>query len=99
MHISSTPHLAWGDFLTAGCCESAPTECLHRAHEIISNENLFEPEQRRLLRIVDAALEVRALYFAAAIDEPTTADLYSCFEEFIVRALRQDNKNETEIVQ
>lgn len=69
---------------------------LHRAQDIIANEGLREPEKNQLLLVVESALEVCALYFAAAVQEPTSAQIYNCFEDFFIRLLSSDRNEEQE---
>ena len=89
MHNSTQTHFPLGDEHTRSVPsqDSAVALWLHRAQQVIANEGLCEPEEWRLLLIVEAALEVNSLYFAAALHDPTPEDLYRYFEEFIVRSI------------
>jgi hypothetical protein len=45
------------------------------------------PEDDRLAIIVQAAMESRMLYFAAAMYEPSAKELDSFFDDFVMRAI------------
>jgi hypothetical protein len=79
--------------------DSAVGLWLRRAQQVIANEGLSELEERRLLLIVEAALQVLSLHFAAALRDPTAKDLYIYFEEFIVRSVGGRGAEEPENVQ
>jgi hypothetical protein len=57
------------------------------AWELISELDVTPPDHDRLALIVSAAVEVRNLFFVAAIDEPTPGELEVVVEDFIRRAL------------
>lgn len=57
------------------------------ACEFISELDVRPPDHDRLALIVSAALEVKNLFFVAAIHEPTPGELEVVVEDFIRRAL------------
>jgi hypothetical protein len=63
---------------------------MHRAWRVIAENHLPLPNPdpvRRLELMVMAAAEAEALFFSAAIAEPTSDDLHAFFADFICRAL------------
>jgi len=97
MH-NSTPYLCQlppGNPTTIPSHGPSLTVWLRRAQDIIANEGLREPEKNQLLLVVKAALEVCALYFAA-VQEPTPAQIYNCFEDFFMHSLSSDRNEELE---
>ena len=63
------------------------SEAISRAKSLLCQHDLAVPDDVRLRLIVQAALEVRALLFTAALTEPTSEDLECCFEEFVLCAV------------
>jgi hypothetical protein len=57
------------------------------AWEFIFELKVPPPDHERLALIVSAALEVRSLFFVAAIHEPTPGELEAVVEDFLRRAL------------
>ena len=63
------------------------SEAISRAKSLLDQHELAGPDDDRLRLIVQAALEVRALLFAAALTEPSLEDLDRSFEEFVLCAV------------
>lgn len=55
-----------------------------RARGLLIRLQVCIPDLDRLHLIVEAAMETRLLYFAAALSEPTTDDLDGYFDHFVV---------------
>ena len=91
MHISGTPYFQLGSGFWASIVEQDHhDELLHyfsaRAQEILACHQARLPDDDRLELIVRAAVEARFLYFVAAMNEPTTADLDGYFDHFVIYA-------------
>jgi hypothetical protein len=91
MPNSAPPHFLLGPGFWASTNEPAHHDLLHRyttrARELLACIHEFIPDDDRLLVIVQAAVEARALFFVAALAEPTTADLDECFDRFVMRSV------------
>jgi hypothetical protein len=90
MPSSAPPQFRLGPGFWASTPEPAHHDLLHRytvrAQELLARLQEFVPDDERLLIIVQAAVEARALYFVAALVEPTTADLDEYFDHFVMRS-------------
>lgn len=64
------------------------------ALQILSEHDLAIGEFDRLTRIVETALIAQSLFFAAALHDPDTAELYGFFEEFVLRCVSLSRKTE-----
>jgi len=89
--LNSAPsHFQLGPGVWALTPEPVHHDLLHRytvrARELLARLQACIPDDDRLLVIVQAAVETRALYFVAALNEPTTADLDECFDQFVIRS-------------
>ena len=88
MPISAPPQFRLGPGIWASTPEPAHHDLLHhytmRARELLARLQECIPEDDRLHVIVKAAMEARALYFVAALTEPTTDDLDGYFDHFVI---------------
>jgi hypothetical protein len=91
MRVSAPSHFQLGPGIWASIPEPAQHDLLQhyikRARELLAR--LQEcipciPDDDRLRVIVKAAVEARALYFVAAMTEPTTDDLDGYFDHFVI---------------
>jgi hypothetical protein len=64
------------------------------ALQILSEHDLAIAEFDRLTLIVKTALTAQSLFFAAALHDPDTAELYDFFEEFVLRCVSSSRKRE-----
>jgi hypothetical protein len=64
------------------------------AVQILSEHDLAIAEFDRLTLIVETALTAQSLFFAAALHDPDTAELYGFFEEFVLRCVSPSRKTE-----
>jgi hypothetical protein len=91
MHISGKPYFQLGSGFWASTLEQDHHELLHyfsaRAQEILARHQACLPDDDRLELIVRAAVEARFLYFVAAMNEPTTADLDGYFDQFVMQSI------------
>jgi hypothetical protein len=64
--------------------DSSPTIYLRLAVQILSEHDLVLPELDQLNLIVQSALAVRCLYFAACLHHPDHAELHEVFKMFLM---------------
>ena len=76
MHISASPYFQLGLGFRATTPEHLHRKLLYhystRAQDLIIRRQTRLPDHDRLQLIVEAAMEARALYFVAAMNEPST---------------------------
>jgi hypothetical protein len=88
MHSSAAPHFQLGSGFWAPIPEPIHHDLLHRyatrARELLARHQARIPDDGRLHLIVQAAMEARALYYAATLAEPTTEDLDEFFDHFVI---------------
>jgi hypothetical protein len=88
MNISTQPLFRLGSGFWGSVPEPFHHELLGhyaaRAQELLAGQQACLSDDDRLQLIVQAALEARALYFVASLNEPTTDDLDRYFDEFVI---------------
>jgi hypothetical protein len=67
---------------------------LRNSRQILAAHDLASPDRDRLILVVEAALAAQSLWFAAVLHEPSTAELYEFFEEFVLRCVKTCRKAE-----
>jgi hypothetical protein len=65
---------------------SVPREYPHLADQILTDCGAYI-DSTRLTLLVDSALEVLTLFFAAAVHEPSQPELHHLFEDFLMRCI------------
>jgi hypothetical protein len=88
MHSSAAPHFQLGSGFWALIPEPIHHDLLYRyatrARELLICHHERIPDDDRLDLLVRAAMEARALYYAAILAEPTTEDLDEFFDHFVI---------------
>jgi hypothetical protein len=91
MPISAPPQFRLGPSIWASTSYTTHHQLLHcyteRARELLICYQKYPPDDLRLQLIVEAAMEARALFFSAALWEPSTEELDGYFDEFVVRSV------------
>jgi hypothetical protein len=86
--MSTPPHFQLGAGIWASIPGPAHNDLLQyfikRARELLARLPEYIPDDDRLRVIVKAAMEARALYFVAAMTEPTTDHLDGYFDHFVI---------------
>jgi hypothetical protein len=98
MPSSAPPQFRLGPGIWASTPEPVLHNLLHRyavrARKLLARFLDCIPDNDRLQLIVGAALEARALFWAAAVQEPSTEDLDQFFDEFVTRSVAAHDSNE-----
>jgi hypothetical protein len=88
MHSSATTYFQLGTGFWASIPQTIANELLLqytvRAQELLARHQERIPDDDRLDLIVQAGMEARALYFVAALTEPTRLSLDEYFDRFVI---------------